>query len=133
MGDDIDLSMVSDDEVTAVINRAADLIAEHGWTPSKGSRTRVDGRLVATGRITTLQAITIASHEIGGASPELHTASMDAVCLDVFGRRQGNNASVSRWDRQVAQMAKDPYSTEKLLDLPAVVVAELRRIAQGLS
>lgn len=130
MASDIDLSMVSADEVSAVIARAADLINEYGWIPTKGAMKRVDKRLVATGPITSLQAITIASHEIGGASPELHTASLDAICLDVFGRRQGQDASVSRWDRQTAEAASEAY-TAKLLELRFTVVDELRRIAQG--
>jgi hypothetical protein len=130
VGNDIDLSDVKADEVTAVIRRAADLIAEHGWTPTKGSVGQQHGQLVATGRLTTLQAITIASHEMGGASPELHTASLDAVCLDVFGRRQGNDASVSRWDRQTAEAASEAYEA-KLLELRFTVVDELRRIADS--
>jgi len=127
MDNDIDLSDVSADEVTAVLERAADLIDEHGWTPSKGSMSRVDGRLKATGRITTLQAITIATHEIR-VGAELHTASLDAVCLDVFGRRQGNDASVSRWDRRTAEAADEAYAA-KLLELRLTVIDELRRIA----
>jgi len=132
MGNDIDLSMVSVNEVSDVIARAADLIAEHGWVPTKGSLKQVGKHLEATGPITSLQAITLASHEIGGASPELHTASLDAVCLDVFGRKQGNDASVSRWDRKTAEAASEAYAA-KLLELRFTVVDELRRIAQEIT
>jgi hypothetical protein len=93
----IDLSAVAPSDVTAVLNQAADLLAEHGWSPT---RTK--------DRLTVLRAITKACDAIAGPgvdSAELHMAALDAVCQSVFGQQCGTGVSVSRWERQVADTA----------------------------
>jgi len=118
MDDELDLSVVDPADVVKVLNRAADLVAQHGWTPK-----RTKG-----GRLSVLHAITKACDEIAGPgvdSAELHVACLDAVCLTVFGDRHGQGASVSRWERQIADVACD-NAIEAEVDN---VVAMLRKVA----
>jgi hypothetical protein len=112
MSNDLDLSGVAPSDVAAVLNRAADLIDKYGWTPDRGPIHQVDGERRPAGRITALQAITLACDEVGGRgvdSAELHTASLDAVCLKVFDEQHGRGASVSRWERRVEKAAIDKF------------------------
>jgi hypothetical protein len=94
---EIDLSGVAPSDVAKVLNRAADLLGEHGWSPTRSKD-----------RLTALQAITKACDDIAGPgvdSAELHMASLDAVCQSVYGELCGKGVSVSRWERQVADEA----------------------------
>jgi len=118
MGNDLDLSGVSTADVAAVLSRAADLLDQHGWSPAKSAP-----------RLSALQAITKACDLVGGTgvvTAELHAACLDAVCLDVFGAQHGRGASVSRWERQVAdEAAKAAVEAQA----PAIS-GTLRRLAQ---
>lgn len=78
-----EVTSVNRRQVAQVLNRAADLV---------------------NNKTSALKAITAACDEVGGRgvrSAALHMASLDAVCRDVFGRRHGYDASVSRWERSV--------------------------------
>lgn len=93
----IDLSGVAESDITKVLSRAADLLGEHGWSPTRSKD-----------RLTVLQAITKACDDVAGPgvdTAELHMACLDAVCQHVFERPCGSGVSVSRWERQVVDAA----------------------------
>jgi hypothetical protein len=100
-----------------VLERAADLLVEHGWVPSRTLRS-TDHRLTA------LQAITLAVDELTGSrgvvtlatddkgrsvydSADLLADALDAVTLELFGRScgAGPGVSVSGWERRSHQTA----------------------------
>jgi len=119
MADDaIDLSAVAATDVAAVLAGAADLIGQHGWSPVHTS----------DGRLTVLQAITQACDAVSGPgieSAELHMAACDAVCISATGKLCGTGASVSRWERSVA----DEAATSAIRRCQPDIVATLRGAA----
>lgn len=98
--------------VGAVLNRAADLLDEHGWVPERSYRS-------TDRRRTALQAITAAVDELADRradSADRLTDAFDAVCMHVFSQRHGTSygsstRSVSAWDRRPDQTAADVVAT----------------------
>lgn len=114
---EIDLSGVRADDIAKVLGRAADLLDEHGWSPVR-----------STNRLTVLQAITKACDEVAGKgvdTAELHMAALDAICLATSGKPHGQGASVSRWERQLA----DSAYAKAIVDLNPTVISRLREAA----
>ena len=112
-----------------VLNRAADLLVEHGWTSQRTYRS-------TDRRVTAVQAITQAIDELAGpglGSADLLTDALDAVCLHVFGQRHGNvGVSVAQWERRPDRQERVVFGTvvpaQSALTAEAVV-STLRQIA----